>query len=236
MHGVIVVPRLYTSEFSDSTIMPFDYNHVDIVKPANRQSDVYVWVGARIAESSALKPSKDKVLDGQERSEQPILQTSTIRLIDVIEMTPSRQKPFSMQTDTVNAGTATAYDVVVRQSAASGFDWRFDWKDESKNRVEMLAAQKAALTTTSTVPEFVWPNSMDGLGEFRTYIYGAVTYEERTSNHPTKHSYSYCYSLHSTRSKDGSEHSLTWGGTPRLSPADVISQFVECPKKPPVPR
>jgi triacylglycerol esterase/lipase EstA (alpha/beta hydrolase family) len=224
---------------------PMTFDHIQIVKPTDRSDTRYTRFVSALqesvpdalgAESSAFKSSEHIVQDGHERVERPILQTATIRLIDVPVVTTSRQKPFSMQTDTMNTGMATAYDVVVRQSAASGFDWRFDWKDESKNQTEMLAAQTGSLSTTSTVPEFIWPKSREGLGEFRTYIYGAVTYEERTSNHPTKHSYSYCYSLYSIRSKDASKDTFNWGDNSRTSPADVISQFIECAKKPPVPR
>jgi pimeloyl-ACP methyl ester carboxylesterase len=53
-NSVMVVPELYTSELSDGPIMAFDYNHADIVKPANRQTDVYVWVSSRIIESGEL--------------------------------------------------------------------------------------------------------------------------------------------------------------------------------------
>jgi hypothetical protein len=153
--------------------------------------------------SSAINPSENIDSVAHEHGE-PILQTANARLIDVFEFTPSRLKPFSVQTDTVNTGMATAYNVVVRQSASSGFEWHFDWKDAADNQTEMLASQKGTLTTTSTVPEFIWPESKDWLGEFRTYIYGIVSYEERTSNRSTKHSYSYYYSLYSINRKDGS--------------------------------
>jgi ActR/RegA family two-component response regulator/pimeloyl-ACP methyl ester carboxylesterase len=58
-YGITVVPELYTSQLSDGTIMPFDYNHADIVKPPDRNSDVYRWVAARIRESSSMQTNDD---------------------------------------------------------------------------------------------------------------------------------------------------------------------------------
>jgi hypothetical protein len=51
--GVHVVPQLYTSQLADAPVLAFDYNHIDIVKPENRESDVYRWSKARILEASA---------------------------------------------------------------------------------------------------------------------------------------------------------------------------------------
>jgi pimeloyl-ACP methyl ester carboxylesterase len=47
-----VVPQLYVSELSDGPLIGFDYNHIDIVKPRDQNSDVYVWARARLLESS----------------------------------------------------------------------------------------------------------------------------------------------------------------------------------------
>jgi pimeloyl-ACP methyl ester carboxylesterase/ActR/RegA family two-component response regulator len=54
MDGIMVVPKLYTSQLSDGSIMAFDYNHADIVKPRSSESDVYKWVAARIKEASSV--------------------------------------------------------------------------------------------------------------------------------------------------------------------------------------
>jgi len=53
--GFRVVSELYISHRSDAPIQPFDYDHFSIVKPRDRNSEVYVWAKSRILESSALK-------------------------------------------------------------------------------------------------------------------------------------------------------------------------------------
>jgi hypothetical protein len=45
------VPKLYTSQLSDEPVIGFDYNHIDIVKPKDREAEVYGWAKARILES-----------------------------------------------------------------------------------------------------------------------------------------------------------------------------------------
>jgi pimeloyl-ACP methyl ester carboxylesterase len=54
--GVQVVPALYTSQLSDSDIVGFSYNHIDIVKPDSQANDVYVWTRARILGASRIQP------------------------------------------------------------------------------------------------------------------------------------------------------------------------------------
>jgi hypothetical protein len=54
-----VVPSLYISELSDANPIAFDYNHIDIVKPANPQADVYMWAKARITEASQIQVTAD---------------------------------------------------------------------------------------------------------------------------------------------------------------------------------
>jgi pimeloyl-ACP methyl ester carboxylesterase len=49
---ITVVPKLYTSELSDEPVIGFDYNHIDIVKPQDRDAEVYGWTKARILESA----------------------------------------------------------------------------------------------------------------------------------------------------------------------------------------
>jgi len=48
-----VVPQLYTSQLADAPVLGFDYSHIDIVKPKDRDSYVYRWAKARILEASA---------------------------------------------------------------------------------------------------------------------------------------------------------------------------------------
>jgi hypothetical protein len=50
---VKVVPQLYTSELSDGRVIGFDYNHIDIVKPKDRNAEVYLWTKARLLEKTA---------------------------------------------------------------------------------------------------------------------------------------------------------------------------------------
>jgi pimeloyl-ACP methyl ester carboxylesterase len=54
-----IVPALYTSQESDYTPMPFDYDHIEIVKPNSIQNDVYKWTKSRILETSAMKTMAD---------------------------------------------------------------------------------------------------------------------------------------------------------------------------------
>jgi hypothetical protein len=48
-----VVPQLYTSQLADGPVLGFEYNHMTIVKPKDRESEVYRWAKARILEASA---------------------------------------------------------------------------------------------------------------------------------------------------------------------------------------
>ncbi len=54
---VQVVPALYTSELSDGWIVGFDYNHINIVKPKDREAEVYRWVKARLLEKVSVPPT-----------------------------------------------------------------------------------------------------------------------------------------------------------------------------------
>jgi len=51
---IMVVPELYTSELSDERVIGFDYNHIDIVKPKNRDAEVYRWTKARLLETTLV--------------------------------------------------------------------------------------------------------------------------------------------------------------------------------------
>jgi hypothetical protein len=52
--GVEVVPKLYISQQSDLPPLAFDYDHINIIKPAGTDSDIYLWVKARIMDSDQL--------------------------------------------------------------------------------------------------------------------------------------------------------------------------------------
>ncbi len=56
---IMVVPQLYTSELSDERVIGFDYNHINIVKPKNRNAEVYRWTEARLLEASAWVPKTE---------------------------------------------------------------------------------------------------------------------------------------------------------------------------------
>ena len=49
-----IVPSLFTSQVSDDTPMPFDYDHIAIVKPDSADNDVYKWSRARVLDSSSF--------------------------------------------------------------------------------------------------------------------------------------------------------------------------------------
>jgi pimeloyl-ACP methyl ester carboxylesterase len=54
---VQVVPELYTSELSDGRVIGFDYNHINIVKPRDRDAEVYLWVKSRLLETVTGPPA-----------------------------------------------------------------------------------------------------------------------------------------------------------------------------------
>jgi hypothetical protein len=56
---VEVVPELYTSELSDGRVVGFDYNHINIVKPKDRDAEVYRWVKARLLEKRNQPTDRD---------------------------------------------------------------------------------------------------------------------------------------------------------------------------------
>jgi hypothetical protein len=51
--GSVVVPDLYISYASDSVPVAFDYDHIFIVKPSGKNTDIYRWAKARILEAAA---------------------------------------------------------------------------------------------------------------------------------------------------------------------------------------
>jgi pimeloyl-ACP methyl ester carboxylesterase len=57
-YGVVAVNRIYSTTFCDQNPFPVDDDHLNIAKPANRESDIYVWVRARILETSAIAQSR----------------------------------------------------------------------------------------------------------------------------------------------------------------------------------
>ena len=52
--GFTIVPELYSTR-SDAPLIVFDKDHFDIVKPEDRNSEVYEWARSRVLQSSALK-------------------------------------------------------------------------------------------------------------------------------------------------------------------------------------
>jgi len=172
----------------------------------------------------------------KENAARPVLETSTVRLIDAVVISASGIRPVSMQTDTVNRGKENAYNIVVRQSAVTGVDWRFEWKDVRERHSEILAANQGTLTTTSVAPKFDGQHVSSD--QWHIYIYGTVEYEERTSERSKKHGYSYCYYLFSIESKDPIKPELSpyeFSDKGLSSASDVVGKFVECPKQPPAP-
>lgn len=65
-YNVPIVPRLFISQLGDDEPMAFDYNHIDIVKPATMGSDIYIWAKARILESSShpVELPKSSIIGG----------------------------------------------------------------------------------------------------------------------------------------------------------------------------
>ena len=57
---VQVVPELYTSELSDGRVIGFDYNHIDIVKPKDRDAEVYRWVQSRLLERGLVASTREE--------------------------------------------------------------------------------------------------------------------------------------------------------------------------------
>jgi pimeloyl-ACP methyl ester carboxylesterase len=58
--GFVVVPELYISHASDASPVPFDYDHIAIVKPRGKDTDIYIWAKARILEASAYRVVSDQ--------------------------------------------------------------------------------------------------------------------------------------------------------------------------------
>ena len=63
-----VVPPLFTSQVSDLPPLALDYDHVRIVKPESRSSEIYKWANRRILESSGSSASSacDQVISIKE--------------------------------------------------------------------------------------------------------------------------------------------------------------------------
>ncbi len=52
--GVIVVPQLFSTQ-SDGPVIPFDKTHSEIVKPEDRNAEIYEWAKSRILEVASVK-------------------------------------------------------------------------------------------------------------------------------------------------------------------------------------
>lgn len=53
-HGSVTVNRVYATTFCDQNPLPVDEDHSNIAKPSSRESDIYIWVRARIQDASVL--------------------------------------------------------------------------------------------------------------------------------------------------------------------------------------
>ncbi|MDH4187584.1 MAG: alpha/beta fold hydrolase [Nitrospira sp.] len=53
-NGIHIVNRVYATTYCDQNPVAVDEDHFSIVKPSNRESDIYVWARARILDTSAL--------------------------------------------------------------------------------------------------------------------------------------------------------------------------------------
>ncbi len=54
-HGIVIVNRVYAATLCDQNPHPVNEDHSNIVKPSSRESDIYIWVRARIL-ATALSP------------------------------------------------------------------------------------------------------------------------------------------------------------------------------------
>ena len=58
--GVTAVPELYISHAADAPPIAFDYDHIAIVKPRGKQTEVYQWAKARIAEAARYRVVREQ--------------------------------------------------------------------------------------------------------------------------------------------------------------------------------
>src|SRR5437899_12930868 len=67
--GIVIVPRTSAVTYCDKNATAFDEDHVSIVKPASRQSQIYEWARGRIQEASELALGVSSTASIQERLE-----------------------------------------------------------------------------------------------------------------------------------------------------------------------
>jgi hypothetical protein len=67
--GIVIVPRTSAFTYCDKNATAFDEDHVSIVKPANRQSQIYEWARGRIEEASELALGLPSTASIQKRRE-----------------------------------------------------------------------------------------------------------------------------------------------------------------------
>ena len=75
-YGTMVVNRLYAATICDENPVPIDENHSTIVKPLNRQADIYVWARARIQDAAAA-PLEVQRADASTTMPAPSVQVNT---------------------------------------------------------------------------------------------------------------------------------------------------------------
>jgi len=78
-YSVMIVLRSSAATFCDANPIAIDADHIDIVKPLDRQADIYVWARSRIqdvaAESSAVSSS--------ERTQRPLESSEPTRIAGI---------------------------------------------------------------------------------------------------------------------------------------------------------
>ena len=102
--GTIVVSRVYAATICDENPEAFDEDHSTIVKPPNRQADIYVWVQKRIQDAMKGRPTTSAIR----------LPSSRIRKLQVTTFS-EKQNPAGFPGLTIfydNAGTVGASSVV----------------------------------------------------------------------------------------------------------------------------
>jgi hypothetical protein len=179
----------------------------------------------------SLRVSKHALL----LNEEPAVQTAKPILIDRVQYAVGGGlKPIVMQTNTLNTGKGPAYNVRILQAAVNSYSWTFDWKNTHEMSAEMLSPNTSGLTVTSTTGPFVFREHSDSRSH--AYVYGAVFYEERSFEGTHKHAYTYCFDLFASGSSDPSENKGPGYRTDKPpSPFNIVSTFIECGARPPIP-
>ena len=84
----VLVPRGSVATSWDAVARPLTANHIDIAKPANRSSEIYTWVSARLKESSKPTPTPTPMAAGS----QAVTQKPDVASSPFVETTPKPAK------------------------------------------------------------------------------------------------------------------------------------------------